>query len=165
MNGPNLRERLARALQGAAIGWADDLVLGMLEEELSATSWAKRLAAIAPNRLLATADVPVRGAQLLDRRPARARGNEHLAEAMTAQIAIKLSSKGHYREISTPITCAIDPLFQYHARGLRVLVSLDTHPDRQWLRLRGLAGQVLRRSLVSSPRPSARRGIRSRAGR
>ena len=95
MNGPNLRERLARALQGAAIGWADDLVLGMLEEELSATSWAKRLAAIAPNRLLATADVPVRGAQLLDRRPARARGYEHLAEAMTAQIAIKLSSKGH----------------------------------------------------------------------
>src|SRR5438094_1902298 len=42
-----------------------------------------------------SADVLVGGAQLVNGRPARTRGYEHLAQAVAAEIAVKLSSKGH----------------------------------------------------------------------
>jgi hypothetical protein len=78
-----------------ALGSADDLVLETLEKKLPAAARAERLVAIVPNWRLATAGVVIRGAKLSDGRPARARRNEHLAEAVAAEIAIKLSSKGH----------------------------------------------------------------------
>jgi hypothetical protein len=67
-------------------------VLEPLQEELPAAARAEGLVAVVPDGRLATADVVVGGAQLLDGRPARARGYEHLAQAVTAEIAIKLSS-------------------------------------------------------------------------
>jgi hypothetical protein len=83
---------LARALQGATLVGADDLVLEALEEELPAAARAQGLIAVVPDWRLRTADRVVSGAQLLNGRPTRARGYEHLAQAVTAEIAIKLSS-------------------------------------------------------------------------
>lgn len=87
--------RLARALQSAALVGADDLVLEALEEKLPAATRAERLVTVIPDRRLAATDVLVGGTQLLNGRPARARGYEHLAQAMPAEVAIELSSKGH----------------------------------------------------------------------
>src|SRR5712691_1667002 len=87
--------RLARALQGATLVGADDLVLETLEEELPTAARAEGLVAVVPDGRLATADVVVGGAQLFNGRPARARRHEHLAQAVAAEIAVELSSKGH----------------------------------------------------------------------
>jgi len=92
---PRLALRSARALQCAALVGADYLVLETLEEKLPAAARTKRLVTVVPDRGLAAANVVVGGAKLLDRRPARARGDEHLAEAVAAEIAVELSSKGH----------------------------------------------------------------------
>jgi hypothetical protein len=70
-------------------------VLETLEEQLPAAAGAKRLITVVPDRCLAAADALVSGAKLLDGRPARARGYEHFTEAVTAEIAVELSSKGH----------------------------------------------------------------------
>jgi hypothetical protein len=67
-------------------------VLETLEEELPAATGAEGLVPFVPDGHLATRDLVVGGAQLLNGRPARARGYKHLAEAVTAEIAIKLSS-------------------------------------------------------------------------
>ena len=95
VSGRGLRSRSARALQRAALVGTDDLVLETLEEKLPAAAWAERLVALIPNRRLAAADVLISGAKLLNGWPARTRRYEHLAQAMPAEIAIKLSSKGH----------------------------------------------------------------------
>src|SRR2546430_1717321 len=87
--------RLARALQRATLVGADDLVLETLEKELPTTARAQGLVALIPDGRLPTADVVVSGTQLLNGRPARARGYEHLTQAVAAEIAIELSSKGH----------------------------------------------------------------------
>jgi len=87
--------RLARALQRTTLVGADHLVLETLEEELPTTARAQGLVAVIPDGRLATADVVVGGTQLLNGRPARARSDEHLTQAVAAEIAIKLSSKGH----------------------------------------------------------------------
>jgi hypothetical protein len=85
----------AGAPQRAALVGADHLVLETLEEELPAATGAERLIAVVPDGRLLTADVLVRGAKLGNGRPAPARGYEHLAQAVTAEIAIELGSKGH----------------------------------------------------------------------
>ena len=90
-----LRARSAGALQRAALVGADYLVLETLEEKLPAAARTKRLVTVVPDRGLAAANVVVGGAKLLDRRPARARGYEHFAETVAAEIAVELSSKGH----------------------------------------------------------------------
>jgi hypothetical protein len=87
--------RLAGALQRATLVGSDDLVLETLEEKLPAAAWAERLITVVPDGRLPTREAVVRGAKLLNGRPARARGYEHLAQAVAAEIAIKLSSKGH----------------------------------------------------------------------
>jgi len=87
-----LRIRSARALQRAALVGTDHLVLETLEEKLPAAARTKRLVAVVPDRRLAAANVVVGGAKLLDRRPARARRYEHLAESVAAEIAVELSS-------------------------------------------------------------------------
>src|SRR5688572_25313275 len=87
--------RLARALQRAALVGADHLVLETLEEKLPAAAGAERLVTVVPDGRLPPGDVVVSGAKLLNGRPARARGHEHLAQAVAAEIAVKLSSKRH----------------------------------------------------------------------
>jgi hypothetical protein len=71
--------RLARALQRATLAGTDNLVLETLQEKLPAAAGTKRLVTAIPNRRLATTNVVVRSAKLLDGRPARARGYEYLA--------------------------------------------------------------------------------------
>ena len=95
--------RSARALQRAALVRPDDLVLETLEEQLPATAWAERLVTVGPDGSLTTVNVVVGGAELGNGRPARARGNEHLAQAVTAEIAIKLGSKGHLARNLHPV--------------------------------------------------------------
>src|SRR5205085_12645577 len=70
-------------------------MLETLEKKLSAAAGTQWLVAVVPDGRLAAADVVVGGAKLLDRRPSRARGCEHLAETVAAEIAVKVSSKGH----------------------------------------------------------------------
>ena len=89
---PRLAPRSARALQRAALVGADHLVLETLEEKLPAAARTKRLVTVVPDWRLAAANVVVGGAKLLDRRPARARRYEHLAESVAAEIAVELSS-------------------------------------------------------------------------
>jgi hypothetical protein len=84
--------RSARALQRGALVGADHLVLESFEEELPAAARAQGLVAVFPDRRLAPANVVVSGAKLLDRRPTRARGYEHLAQTVAAEIAVELSS-------------------------------------------------------------------------
>ncbi|TMG52056.1 MAG: hypothetical protein E6H89_06945 [Chloroflexi bacterium] len=113
--------RLARALQGATLVGADDLVLETLEKELPTTARAQGLVAVIPDRRLATADVVVGGTQLLNGRPAGARWDKHFTQAVAAEIAIKLSSKGHLsrnlqgRKRQRPILCSntIDRPFRF----------------------------------------------------
>jgi hypothetical protein len=95
VSGRDLRSSSARPLERASLACADDLVLETLEEKLPAAARAKRLVAVVPNGCLSAANVVVGGAKLLNGRPARARGDEHLAEAVTAEIAVELSSKSH----------------------------------------------------------------------
>src|SRR5947207_15149545 len=104
--------RLARALQRATLVGADDLVLETLEKKLPTTARAKGLVTVVPNGRLSAADVLVGGAQLLNGRPARTRRYEHLAQAVAAEIAVKLSSKRHFiakpppEKRSRPILCS-----------------------------------------------------------
>jgi len=113
--------RLARALQRAALVGADDLVLETLEEKLSAAARAEGLVAVVPDGRLSAADVAIGGAQLLNGRPARARGYEHLAKTVAAEIAVKLSSKSHLSrnlqggKRSRPILCSntVDRPFRF----------------------------------------------------
>src|SRR6184192_3145660 len=120
--------RLARALQRATLVGADDLVLETLEKELPTTARAQGLVALIPDGRLAIADVVVSGTQLLNGRPARARGHEHLAQAVAAEIAIKLSSKGHLsrnlqgRKRQRPILCSntVDRPFRFPYPYIRI---------------------------------------------
>jgi len=86
--------RSARAAKRAAIPRANDLVVEALEEELSAAARAERLVGSAPFRLLA-AMRGICGLQLLDRGLARLRRHDHLAEAVTTEVAVELSTYSH----------------------------------------------------------------------
>jgi hypothetical protein len=95
VSGRDLRSSSARSLERASLVGADDLVLETLEKKLPAAARAERLIAVVPNGRLSTANAVVGGAKLLNGRPTGARGNEHLAQAVTAEIAVELSSKSH----------------------------------------------------------------------
>src|SRR5437667_11536550 len=113
--------RLACALQRATLVGADHLVLETLEKKLPAAARAEGLVTVVPNGRLSAADVLVGGAQLLNGRPARTRGYEYLAQAVAAEIAVKLSSKGHLSrnlqggKRSRPILCSntVDRPFRF----------------------------------------------------
>src|SRR5205823_14277094 len=87
--------QLSLTPQRAARVGADDLVIETLEKKLPTTARAEGLVTVVPSGRLSAADVLVGGAQLVNGRPARTRGYEHLAQAVAAEIAVKLSSKGH----------------------------------------------------------------------
>lgn len=95
VSGHDLPPWSARSLQRAPLGGSDDLVLEALEEELPAAAGAERLIAVVPDGGLAAANAVVRGAKLRNGRSARARAYENLAQAVTAEVAVELSSKGH----------------------------------------------------------------------
>src|SRR5438477_2180912 len=120
--------RLARALQGATLVGADDLVLETLEKELPTTARAQRLVAVIPDGRLATLEVVVGGTQLLNGRPPGARWYKHLTQAVAAEIAIKLSSKGHLSrnlqegKRQRPILCSntVDRPFRFPYPSIRI---------------------------------------------
>ena len=95
VSGRGLRSSSARALKRASLAGANDLVLETLEEQLPTAARAERLISVVPNGRLSTDDAVICGAKRLNGRPARARGNEHLAQTVTAEIAVELSSKSH----------------------------------------------------------------------
>src|SRR5213593_2128413 len=127
---PGERPGLASAglLQPAPIRRTDDLVLEPLEEKLAAAAGAKRLVAVVPEGLLAPGYGRVGRTELVDRGPAPARGDEHLAEAVPAEVAVELRAKHHHRDSSTSRTAETDPLFQYRPEAVPVFASVNTQP-------------------------------------
>jgi len=99
---PRLAARAsARALQRAPLRRANYLVLETLEEQLAAAARAERLVAVIPDRCVTAPDVGVSRTKLLDRGPAGIGGHDDLAQAVAAEIAVKLGSKSHERVTST----------------------------------------------------------------
>src|SRR5205814_7057028 len=72
---------------------ADDLVGVALEEQLATAAGAERLLSGIPDRRPRAGEVGICGPQLVRGRTPRLRRDEHLAGAVSAEIAIKLGSK------------------------------------------------------------------------
>src|SRR5919204_3558304 len=95
MSGGGLRSPSARALQRSTLVRPNDLVLETLEKELTAATRAERLVALVPDGRLTPARVLIGGAKLCSGRPVGAGRDYHLAQAVPAEIAVELGSKGH----------------------------------------------------------------------
>src|SRR5438309_1862143 len=122
----------ARAPQGAALGRPDDLVLEALEKELAAAARAKRLISLGPHGSLATAHVGVCGAQLLHGRPTGSGRDDDLTEAVSAEVAIELGTKGHMSRFLHPLERKGRFFVPYRRNAHLVSASVDTCGPPRW---------------------------------